>query len=437
MELKEKIKNKKAKLGIIGLGHVGLPLAVTFAEGDYYVIGIDKNKEKISQIRKCKSYTPDVSNEQLEKLFKRNIFLVSDDFSYLKETDIFFFCLPTGLKNNKKKPDLSAIFDAIKEANKYLSPGKLVIIESTVYPGAIRNEILPRLEKSGIRAGKDFNFVYSPERIDPANRKYTIKNIPKIVAGLTEKCAELASLLYSRVIKEIYVASSIEVAEMAKLMENVFRSINIAYAFEIAKLCHGLGIDVWEVIRAASTKPFGFMPFYPSCGVGGPCIAIDPYFLSWKAAQVGIKTSLIDLAANINKNQPRYIFLRLRKLIKENLGKQLKGTNVLLLGVAYKEGVGDTRESPAIKLMKFLKDAGAEVYYHDPLVPVLKWSNKKEIYSLPLTEKNLNAYSIDCAIVLNKQDGLDYSMVVEKIPLIFDCKNVLRDFQDKKNVHTL
>lgn len=437
MELKKKIENKEAKLGVIGLGHVGLPLAVTFAEGDYFVIGIDKNKEKISQIKKCSSYTPDVSNEQLELLFKKGTFLVSDDFSCLEPADIFFFCLPTGLQNNKPKPDLSSIFDAIKEVNKYLSFGKLVIIESTVYPGAIREEIIPRLEKSGLKAGEDFNFVYSPERIDPANRTYTIRSIPKIVAGLTEKCAELASLLYSRVIKETYIVSSIEVAEMAKLMENVFRSINIAYAFEIAKLCHELGIDVWEVIRAASTKPFGFMPFYPSCGVGGPCIAIDPYFLSWKASQIGIKTSLIDLAANINKNQPKYIFLRVRKLIKEILRKHLKGAKILLLGVAYKEGVGDTRESPAIKLMKLLKDAGAEVYYYDPLVPVLKWDNKKEIYSLPLTEENLNAYSLDCAIVINKQDELNYSMVIEKIPLIFDCKNVLKDFQDKKNVHTL
>ena len=349
-ELRNKIKNKKAVITVVGLGYVGLPMALEFARKKFKVYGFDLSKKRIEGLKKGISYINDISDAEVSDIIKKKQFKVTTDPSVIGKSDVVIICVPTPLSKTQK-PDISYIVSATKTLSRFLKPGQFIVLESTTYPGTTREVILPILEKKGRFLGEDFYLAFSPERIDPGNEKYSFSNIPKLIGGFTMKCTRLGNLLYSHVVKEVVELSNPEVAEVSKLLENTFRIVNIGLINEFAHLCHKLDIDVWEVIEAAKTKPFGFMPFYPGSGVGGHCIPADPMYLSWKAKTVGFETKMVDLAAQINRDAPDYIIGRIKELLaKEN--KKLKGANVFILGVAYKKDVNDLRESPALDIIK-------------------------------------------------------------------------------------
>lgn len=395
--LKEKIQSKKALVAVIGLGCVGLPLAYETKKAGFKVVGIDIKKIPDKFVQTTTSY------------------------EVLKQTDVVVICLPTPLTKHKE-PDMSYIQTALEEIIKYLHKDQLIILESTTYPGTTQELLLPELKKTGLKIGQDFFLGYSPERIDPGNKKFNIRNTPKIVAGVTRNCTNLIKLFYRQFVEQVFVVSEPKVAEMAKLLENIFRIVNISMINEFALLCGKMDIDIWEVIEAAKTKPFGFMPFYPSAGAGGHCIPVDPFYLSWKAKEYGFFTRFIELAGEINELMPHYVVTKIIWALN-NFKKPIKDSKILVFGVSYKKDVADTRESPGIKIIWDLLRKGAKVAYHDLYVPELQVNNKK-LKSIQLTNQVLK--NTDCLLILIDHSGYDYEDLARKSKLVIDTKNIVK-----------
>ncbi len=420
MDLNQKLNKKKAVCSVIGLGYVGLPLAVELSKAGLETIGIDISEEKVSQVNEGVSYIGDVSDEELSDVVKKGLLTATTDFTALEKADTINICVPTPLRKTKD-PDISYIVAAVEKIQKTLHKGQLIILESTTYPGTTEEVILPMLTETGLEPGKDFFLAFSPERVDPGNEDYTTKNIPKVVGGITEECTTQALLLYEVANMRPVRVSSARVAETVKLLENTFRSVNIGLVNEIAVMCHKMGIDVWEVIDAASTKPFGFMPFYPGPGLGGHCIPIDPFYLSWKAKQSGIEARFIELSGQINGEMPLHVINRVFEALN-GMKKCLNGSKILIMGVSYKEGIVDTRESPAFDIIMLLQQYGADVFYYDPYVDSL--DDAPSVERLDYTGENIA--SVDCAIIVTGHKNVDYKLLVKHCPLIFDSRNVLK-----------
>jgi UDP-N-acetyl-D-glucosamine dehydrogenase len=404
------------KIGVIGLGYVGLPLAVAFAEVGHEVVGLDTDPRKIESLAAGRSYIDDVPDSALEALAGRLI--PTRRYGDLASCHAVAICVPTPLTSSRE-PDLTHLVDSASSLYQVLQPEQLVVLESTTFPGTTRERLLPILEESGMKAGRDFHLAFSPERIDPGRTDHTIRTTPKLVGGLTERCAERARKLYGEICDEVVVLSTPETAELAKLLENIFRSVNIAFVNELAQLCDRLGIDVWEAIDAAATKPFGFMRFDPGPGMGGHCLPVDPFYLAFKAREHDFYPEFIELAGKINQAQPQFCVERIERALNE-AGKPVNGSRVLVLGVSYKAGVGDTRESPALKILRLLRDLGAEVGYHDPHVP--------ELGELGLTSVALDSGlgDADLAAIVTAHPELDYERVVSDAKLVVDFRGVTR-----------
>ena len=426
-ELVEKIRRREARCGVIGLGYVGLPLALEFARAGLRVTGIDLDERKISDIQNGRSYIVDVRGEEIAEQVRAKRFDATTDFQVIEALDTINICVPTPLRKTKD-PDLTYVVSAVDEIRKYLRPGQLVILESTTYPGTTEEVVRPMLEAGGLRAGRDFALAFSPERIDPGNPVYKTRNIPKVVGGVTAQCNEAACALYEQSVETVIPVSSPQVAEMVKLLENTFRSVNIGLVNETAIVCDKLGVDVWEVIEAAATKPFGFMAFYPGPGLGGHCIPIDPFYLSWKARMNGFDARFIELAGSINESMPRFVVEKVTEALNR-LCKSVRGARVHVLGVAYKAGVNDIRESPSLVVMKLLAERGAILSYSDPFVPTVR-EEGFELDALPL--KNGSLAGVDCVVILTDHPGTDYGSVVETAPAIVDTRNALRGMVSDK-----
>jgi UDP-N-acetyl-D-glucosamine dehydrogenase len=422
-ELENKIRDRSAKLGVIGLGYVGLPLAVEMANAGFQVCGIDINQITVQSIRAGFSHIPDVHDETLLNLVKLGRLSATESLASIEELDALSICVPTLLRKTKD-PDLSFVVAAVEGVRDHLRPEQLIILESTTYPGTTRDLVLPILEETGLKVGKDFFLAYSPERVDPGNKAFATRNIPKVIGGMTPRCSELATLLYQSFIETIVPVSSPETAEMVKLLENTFRSVNIALANEMALICQKIGINVWEVIDAAKTKPFGFMPFYPGPGLGGHCVPMDPYYLSWKAKVNGCDPRLIELAGHINSQMPVFVVHRIIDVLNDRR-KSLNGSNVLALGITYKRDTNDIRESPAIEVMRDLRRKGVCMYYCDPHIPSIDLEGER-IYSLELTANVLE--SMDCVVLLTDHSVFDYKTIAAHGPVIMDCRNAFKDF---------
>ena len=427
MSVKDKIIKRKAKVAVIGLGYVGLPLAVEFARAGFRTTGIDIDKERVKRINEGKSYLLEIASKELSPLVRKERLKATDDYKVLKDIDALCICVPTPLRKTRE-PDVSHIMDSAKEVARYLRKGQLIILESTTYPGTTREIILPMLQKKGLKVGRDFYLAFSPERIDPGNPQYKTKNIPKVVGGITARCTEMAKLLYQQVIEKVIAVSSSDTAEMVKLSENTFRTVNIALANELALIGNRLGIDVWEVISAASTKPFGFMPFYPGPGLGGHCLPIDPFYLSWKARLNDFPAKFIDLAGEINHFMPGHVVERISSALNER-GKSIKGSKILILGVTYKRDVDDIRESPAIEIMEMLMDKGARLSYNDPHVPKLTVGSST-FHSIALTNRALS--QTDCVAIITDHGSYDYEQIAEKAKLVIDTRNATKGVQKGK-----
>lgn len=407
------------------MGYVGLPLAVGFANVGFKVIGIELDPDKLSSLNHGKNYISDVDDDLLKRLVNQGCLSATDDFSVLREIDIVIICVPTPL-NKTGDPDITAIISARDRICQYLHSPQLIVLESTTYPGTIDELILPTLSESGLEVGRDFFLAFSPERIDPNNERYKVENTPKVVGGVTPACTEAAVQIYSKMIEKVIPVSSPATAEMVKLLENTFRSINVGLANELAIMCRILKLDVWEVIDAAATKPFGFMPFYPGPGLGGHCIPIDPSYLSWKLRALKYRTRFIDLATEINSRMPEFVF-RLASSALNEASKAVNGARVLLLGVAYKKDINDTRESPALDVLRLLDEAGADVTYHDPFVPELNHRNKAR-KSIKLTPETL--HDKDLVVILTDHTKVNYEEVCSHSKLVLDTRNAT------KNVNT-
>jgi UDP-N-acetyl-D-glucosamine dehydrogenase len=422
-ELKDKIREHSAKTGVVGLGYVGLPLAMEMAHAGFQVTGIDLVKEKVDAVNSGVSYILDVASEVLRSMVGINRMRATQSLAAVEALDTVNICVPTPLRKNKD-PDLSYVIAAIEAIRIHIRPGQLIILESTTYPGTTREVVLPILEESGLKVGQDFFLAYSPERVDPANPTYTTRNIPKVVGGITPQCTEIASLLYDQFVENVVPVSSTDCAEMVKLLENTFRSVNIALANEMALTCHSFGINVWEVIEAAKTKPFGFMPFYPGPGLGGHCIPVDPYYLTWKAKMNGCEPRLIELAGHINSQMPAFMVRRIADALNERR-KPLKGSKILGLGVTYKRDTNDIRESPALQVLEGLREKGASIHFCDPYIPSIMIQGQT-IKAVELTPHVLQ--SMDCVAILTDHSAFDYSMVAKFSPLILDTRNALKNF---------
>ena len=425
--LKNKIQTKKAKIAIIGLGYVGLPLAVSFAKAGYQVLGLDTDQDRVNRVNTAKNYIADIKAQDLRQVTKAKKCIASTSFDGLPECDVVIICVPTPLKR-RYTPDIKYIMSAVKTTCQHLKKNALVVLESTTYPGTTEELILPEFVKIGKKLGKDFFLAFSPERIDPGNKVYDVTEIPKIVGGVEKVSGELTRILYEKVIKEVHLVSSAKTAEMTKLLENTFRIINIGWINEIAVMSHEMGIDVWEVIEAAKTKPFGFMPFYPGLGVGGHCIPDDPLYLYWKARHHGVHSKFIKLAADVNSDMPAYAVDRIRKALQIKK-KNLKGTKILVLGATYKKDVKDLRKSPAMKLISLLQDLQSDVQYHDPIIPYLSFA-EIDLVSVDLTPAQIKKY--DCVVVAVNHTKVDYALVKRNAKLIFDVCNLYKSANDKK-----
>jgi UDP-N-acetyl-D-glucosamine dehydrogenase len=406
-------------VGIVGLGYVGLPLTVAFAEAGTSVIGVDADPSKISNLEAGDSYIEDIPAEAIRAVIGAGRLLPTMDYTMLRVADAVLICLPTPL-NEHREPDLSIVMSGTEAVAENLRPGALVVLESTTYPGTTREVLLPILERGKYRVGKDFYLAFSPERVDPGNRKYTLQNIPKVVGAMTPACAARAKALYTRVTEEVLLLSSPESAELAKLLENVFRGVNIALVNEIAILCNRMGVDVWEVIEAAKTKPFGFMPFYPGPGLGGHCIPVDPFYLSWRARAFDMNAEFIELAGRINTSMPYYALSRITAALNADK-KSVNGSRVLMLGMSYKPNVGDLRGSPALKILELLRDSGAEVVFHDPYIPHLP-SHKRS--SVELTTPEIER--ADCIVIATDHKAVRLRQVVDHASTIVDLRNAVR-----------
>ena len=419
-QLKSKLEGKQATIAVIGLGYVGLPLVIEFCRSGFSVIGYDTSSSRISHLVKGEKYITDIEPEETTPFVQSGKFLPTTDESKLGDADVYIICVPTPLRH-VTDPDMSYIIASGEAIARHVKPGSLVVLESTTYPGTSREELLPRLELAGLTIEEDVFLCFSPERVDPGNKNYPIRRIPKVVGGIGEKSAALGRLLYSFAMDKVVPVSSIEAAETAKLLENTFRLVNIALVNEFAMVCDKLGIDVWEVIEAAKTKPFGFMPFYPGPGIGGHCIPCDPIYLSWKARQIGFKTEMIDLAAQTNRYMPRYV----TEKVLELSGKQtLKEVKVLLLGVTYKKDVKDLRESPSLDIIDIFTGAGAELAYHDPYVPYIKIDHI-DMTGVELTESELRQY--DVVVIVTDHSNVDYAFVQRHAKMVFDTRCVYKD----------
>lgn len=433
--LKEKVVHRSAVIGVIGLGYVGLPLAVEKAKAGYHVIGFDIQEKRVNMVNQGKNYIGDVVNADLEQLVREKKLEASIDFERLQECDVATICVPTPL-DVYKQPDLSYVINSAQEIAKRLHPEMLVVLESTTYPGTTEEVVKPILEKTGLRCGQDFYLAFSPERVDPGNIRYKTKNTPKIVGGIGKECAEITKILYETILEApIFVVSSPKEAEMAKVLENTFRIVNIALINEMAIVSERMGINLWEVIDAAATKPFGFMPFYPGPGVGGHCIPIDPFYLTYIARKYDYHTRLIELAGEINDHMPDYVVERLMKLLNKER-KCLNGSQIVMLGIAYKGDIDDMRESPALKVLELLEDYHANVKVVDAYISEFKW--KDGYYkTTPLTKELLNQ-SDAVVITTAHKKFVDYSMVCRESRLIFDTKNVLKDYpESREKIHVL
>ncbi len=428
MALEEKIKNRTARVGIIGLGYVGLPLAMEFAKAGFSVTGIDIQESKVSQLNRGESYVQDVPTDTLRKWVSGGKFRATSDFSVILDLDTINIAVPTPLRKTKD-PDMSYIVSACQETAKYLGPGKLVILESTTYPGTTDELVLPMLEASGWKVGEDFFLCFSPERVDPGNPQYQTANIPKVVGGITPACTQLGALFYAQALEKVVPVSSTRVAEMVKLLENTFRMINIGLVNEMALMCDRMGINVWEVIDAAATKPFGFMPFYPGPGLGGHCIPIDPFYLSWKTKQAGIEARFIELAGYINGQMPHFVVDKIQDALNDH-SKPLKGSHVHVLGVAYKRNIDDVRESPALDVILLLERRGTRVTYSDPFVPTLRLDH----HELRAQDPIAMAGQADCVVIVTDHSGVDYAAIVDRARLIFDARNALKNHPSPKIV---
>lgn len=419
--LEKRIRDKSARVGIVGLGYVGLPLAIGFAEAGFEVLGFDIQQKRVDLVNKGESYIADIPNNRLSAVAGKR-FTATTDQDRLREVDTVSICVPTPLTKTKE-PDLSYVVRESEEISRRLKPGQLIILESTTYPGTTREVTLPILERSGLKVGKDFYLAFSPERVDPGSKKFDVSNTPKVVGGIDPQSTALTALLYGQVVKKVVPVSCPEVAEMVKVFENVFRSVNIALVNELAQLCERMGISVWEVIGAAATKPFGFMPFSPGPGVGGHCIPLDPYYLAMKAREYDFHTRFIELAAEINEHMPYHVVLRVMEAM-DRRGKTLKDAKVLVLGVSYKKDVGDARESPSLKLIELLQEKGARVSYHDPHIPEINLDHIGRLKSVELTEDYLR--SVDCAVIATDHSSYDLEQIANCSPLVFDTRGVTR-----------
>jgi UDP-N-acetyl-D-glucosamine dehydrogenase len=419
--LRDKIAEGTVRLATVGLGYVGLPLSVEFASSGLSVVGIDVNPKKVSVLRDGGSYVRDVSAESVSTLIRSGHLDVTTDFDVLRQSDAIIICVPTPLSKTKD-PDLSLVVSATQEIAKRLHPGQLVVLESTTYPGTTEELILPTLEESGLTVGEDFFLAFSPERVDPGNETWNTRNTPKIIGGTTPTCCDIAQALYSHAVEKVIPVSSTRAAEMVKLLENTFRSVNIGLVNEVALMCDRLGVDVWEVIDAAASKPFGFMPFYPGPGLGGHCIPIDPLYLSWKLKTLNYRARFIELAGEVNSSMPYYVVNKIQDAFNDR-EKSIKGSRVLLLGMSYKRDIDDVRESPALDVLRILEQKGAHVIYHDPLVPELDMDGVNH-RSQPLDEWLKAA---DCVVILTDHSFFDMEKVVNEARLVVDTRNATRN----------
>ena len=421
-EILRKLNERRAVVGVIGLGYVGLPLAVEFARAGLKVIGFDLDKSRVDKINNGKSYIADVSTGVVGELVERGNLSAATDFSHLVRTDAVIICVPTPLRKTKE-PDISFILAAAEQVKLHIHSPQLVVLESTTYPGTTDEVLLPMLEDTGLTLDRDFYLAFSPERVDPGNRQYQTHNIPKVVGGVSALSTEIAAALYRTIVNEVHKVSSARVAETAKLLENTFRSVNIGLVNEMAQLCYHLGIDSWEVIEAAATKPFGFMAFYPGPGIGGHCIPLDPHYLSWKARLHGFEARFIGLAEEVNSHMPRHVV----QLVQDGLnahGKPVRGSRILILGVAYKRDINDVRESPALGIVDQLLHKGGDLGYHDPFVSTMAIDGKGSLSSVALTDEEL--FGCDCAVIVTDHSDIDYGRVLRLAPLVVDTRNVTR-----------
>ena len=418
-ELRGRLEDRSARIAVIGLGYVGLPMAIEFAKAGYSVVGIDNDPKRVEQLKEGRTYILDVQEDELKEVTSR--LTATNNFRALIEAEAIIICVPTPLRKTKD-PDMSYILAATSEIARYLHRGQLIILESTTYPGTTEEIILPELESTGLKVGSDFFLAFSPERIDPGNANYNIKNTPKIVGGVTYPCGELTELLYQSIVQTVVRVSTARAAEMVKLLENTFRAINIGMVNEVAIMCDKLGIDTWEVIDAAATKPFGFMPFYPGPGLGGHCIPIDPHYLSWKLKTLNYSAKFIELAGEVNSSMPHYVVNKITDALN-NISKSVKDSRILLLGVAYKKNSNDFRESPALDIWKLLHEKQAKVLYHDPHIPSVPLDSRV------LKSEELNASllgEVDCSVIVTDHHSYDWQFIVDHSRLIVDTRNATR-----------
>ncbi|MGH7259183.1 MAG: nucleotide sugar dehydrogenase [Nitrospiraceae bacterium] len=416
--LLEKIKNRTAVVGVIGLGYVGLPLAVLQAKTGYRVIGLDEVADKVERVNRGESYIADVDGEELRKVVREGRLSATRDFGALRECDVVLICVPTPLTKNKE-PDLSAVVKVTRALAASLRAGRLVVLESTTYPGTTEEVLLPILTEGGLKVGQSLYLAFSPERVDPGNRAFKTHNTYKLVGGVTPACLDAARTFYEQSIVKIFPVSSPRVAEMTKVFENVFRSVNIALVNELAVLCDRMGLNVYEVIDAASTKNFGFMPFYPGPGVGGHCIPLDPYYLAWKSREYDLHTRFIELAGEINESMPYYVVAKLQRILNRR-GQCLNGAEILVLGVTYKADVADWRETPAVKVMELLQQEGARLAYADPFMPSVTIDGRT-YEAVPVTDERLQRCA--CAVILTAHSAFEYERIVRHASLVFDTRN--------------
>lgn len=429
--LLSKLENKEATIGVVGLGYVGLPLAVEKVKAGYKVIGFDVQQARVNQVNHGINYIGDVVDEELKEFTQSKQLMATTDYSLMQEVDAVAICVPTPLDIHQQ-PDTSYVEASAKEIAKYLHKGMLIVLESTTYPGTTEEIIQPILEETGLKVGEDFFLAYSPERVDPGNKKFKTKNTPKVVGGVTESCTQVAAAMYRNVLEgDVHEVSSPKVAEMEKILENTFRNINIALANEMAILCNKMGIDVWEVIDAAATKPYGFMPFYPGPGLGGHCIPIDPFYLTWKAREYNYHTRLIEVAGEINNSMPEYVVQRSMEILNKE-GKALNGAKVLILGVAYKKDIDDYRESPVLPILDLMNDAGAKWEVVDPYISEFKF-NGNMVETIELTNERLS--EADLVIIATNHSDFNYDKINNLSTLIFDTRNVMN--ADNKRVFKL
>jgi UDP-N-acetyl-D-glucosamine dehydrogenase len=426
--LRERISKKTARVGVVGLGYVGLPLAVEFARAGFEVVGMDVQQSKVDQFNSGHSYVKDVKDHVFKPLVESGKIRATTDFSAIAELDTVDICVPTPLRKTKD-PDMSYVVSATDAIAEYLHPGLLVMLESTTYPGTTEELVLPKLSANGLKVGEDFFLCFSPERVDPGNPKYQTSNIPKVVGGITPACTEIGALFYKQALDTVVPVSSTRVAEMVKLLENTFRMINIGLVNELALMCDRMNIDVWEVIDAAATKPFGFMPFYPGPGLGGHCIPIDPFYLSWKSKESGIEARFIELAGYINGRMPEFAVEKIQNALND-ASKPVRGSHIHILGVAYKRDIEDVRESPALDIILLLQRRGARVTFSDPHVKKIQSNGA----SLEAQDMLSSVSAADCVVIVTDHSGVDYPAVVERSKLIVDTRNALKGYRSDKIV---